>query len=111
MFSDESVELVLYFIAKLITIDKKITCSWYKKQNKQRNYESLNPALACFGYSFFGDRTFDYNQNIQNKTEKSQPYSCPIYILQNYRIPSVPTNPKQTHNGSQTDFTTNAAAP
>ena len=23
----------------------------------------MNPALACFGYSFFGDRTFDYNQN------------------------------------------------
>ena len=52
MFSDESVELVLYFIAKLITIDKRITCSLFVVSKKPQNYESLNPAFACFGYSF-----------------------------------------------------------
>ena len=110
MFSDESVELVLYFIAKLITIDKKITCSRYKKQNKQRNYESLNPALACFGYSFL-----EIERSIIIKIYKTRLKSLSSivaqYIIQNYRIPSVPTNPQQTHDGPQTDFTTNAAAP
>ena len=81
---------------------------------KPRNYESLNPAFACFGYSFLEiERAVE--RSIIIKIYKTRLKSLsPIvaqYILQNYRIPSVPTNPQQTHNGPQTDFTTNAAAP